>query len=943
MTGAKYTFLSWMRLGAAGLIGDSRGSDATLSTAPVRASLDVTLKLAGASEVTKKAVLLGPGDVTGFDTRQVVRTDPRPGVRTFEPNYFPCIDFDRPDLPWLFSPQPSDGSAVLRPWICLVVLPREAVKLKRQADGAATVLTCRVADLPDLSHAAWWAHVQIADAVGSDSVLENIVSNEPRKTVSRLIAPRILEDATEYVACVVPTFEAGRRAALGLGGEVATLLPAWSHDSSVRGVAGPADEVELPVFYSWSFATGPEGDLKSLLRRLRPWAPSAQLGIARMDLRPSQLPGADAAGLQSFSGALVGPGTRVPSWQREAEEPSLKAFKKALEERLEQGDPLMVAPPVYGSWHAAAKNLKSAPAWLRAINLDPRLRAAAGLGARVVQANQEAMMAAAWEQLDAVEQANRLLRVAQLARGICKAVYGKRIVPLGTKAPDLLLQLTAPAHGRLLGTDGARVLRREIAASRLPQTLLSGAFRRAARPLSPVAKRLGTRGNELAAVLRSRQGVLTQRAGSSGVRAPRGMVSTDQLGSKLRIQMPDISNLDTSRLLTARKTIKGIEPSPVKLFTQGTTNVVGVRTVASKVTLPGATTRMILPTAPVVTGVPSGGLTRPIEVQPVTSPTVIEREQGLAFIDATVELDKVLSWVRKPAATPAAKELRVDAVGAHLVKVLNPDGVARKIIESLISIPAGQPRPATDPLEPVMAGPVFEDALYDDLAALAPEFLVPGIGTMPSDSVTLLESNPSFVRAFLLGANVELGRELLWHGYPTDQRGTYFSRFWNRRPGDERQDIGPIHRWGAPGDDGAAVGSGLLTLVLRGEIVRRYPHLMLSMQAARWQGTSRALNESVRYEPVFSGRLGEDVLFCGFEVDAEMARGSTDPNAKKPGCFLVLSAQPTEPRFGLEFGAHFDIAHPRAHAADAAAVALTLLQRPVRVAIHADALLPEKR
>ena len=31
----------------------------------------------------------------------------------------------------------------------------------------------------------------------------------------------------------------------------------------------------------------------------------------------------------------------------------------------------------------------------------------------------------------------------------------------------------------------------------------------------------------------------------------------------------------------------------------------------------------------------------------------------------------------------------------------------------------------------------------------------------------------------MVGSNHEMGRELLWRGYPTDQRGTYFAQFWD--------------------------------------------------------------------------------------------------------------------------------------------------------------------
>ena len=77
--------------------------------------------------------------------------------------------------------------------------------------------------------------------------------------MSRLICPRRLDADLAYIACVVPTFAVGRKAALGLtchraGAE--TLEPAWRLDQ-------PTAPFQLPVFYSWEFTTGPEGDFES--------------------------------------------------------------------------------------------------------------------------------------------------------------------------------------------------------------------------------------------------------------------------------------------------------------------------------------------------------------------------------------------------------------------------------------------------------------------------------------------------------------------------------------------------------------------------------------------------------------------------------------------------------------------------------------------------------
>ena len=41
--------------------------------------------------------MYGPGDVAGIDERQVVRVEPEPDTATMAPNYFPLVEFARPD------------------------------------------------------------------------------------------------------------------------------------------------------------------------------------------------------------------------------------------------------------------------------------------------------------------------------------------------------------------------------------------------------------------------------------------------------------------------------------------------------------------------------------------------------------------------------------------------------------------------------------------------------------------------------------------------------------------------------------------------------------------------------------------------------------------------------------------------------------------------------
>ena len=78
-----------------------------------------------------------------------------------------------------------------------------------------------------------------------------------------------------------------------------------------------------------------------------------------------------------------------------------------------------------------------------------------------------------------------------------------------------------------------------------------------------------------------------------------------------------------------------------------------------------------------------------------------------------------------------------------------------------------------------MAAPEIDMPVYDYLARLDPERFLPGVGEIPDEAITLLETNPRFVEALLVGLNDEMNRELLWRAFPTDQRGTPFRRFWD--------------------------------------------------------------------------------------------------------------------------------------------------------------------
>src|SRR5262249_6858329 len=153
---------------------------------------------------------------------------------------------------------------------------------------------------------------------------------------------------------------------------------------------------EFPIYFEWSFRTGVDGDFESLVRALVPRDMDPRIGVRDMDIaRPgfgidtASNPPDDLVGLE---GALLAPTTvRKGLVAGNNFASQLEAVLNAPTAARAGGtvDPL-VAPPIYGCWHAQVEEVHAAAGtgWVNALNLDPRYRAAAGIGAHVIRDNQ---------------------------------------------------------------------------------------------------------------------------------------------------------------------------------------------------------------------------------------------------------------------------------------------------------------------------------------------------------------------------------------------------------------------------------------------------------------------------------------------------------------------------------------------------------------------------
>lgn len=876
-------FVPWARTG---LIAAVTNIDPLTGELPRRATFTVSASVNGRPGKELGLRLLGPADFSGLDPENkvlAVRSQPTDNAIEVEPNYFCTVDLFSPYAPWLFTPAAPNKDR-LRPWLVLVVVSARTSSLDHDV---ALLPVLHVGDvsleLPDLSQSYAWAHAQVTDPA-------DLTADTPVPTsVSRLLCPRQLESRTTYIAAVVPAFDLGRLAGLGLPVPPSEKLrPAWDVT-----VGGPLD---LPVHHWWTFTTGDDGDYQSLVSRLR-----------RMELTGETVTGRNVSvpGEPGFLPPL--PGWQFPGALGLCPDPLPgTSFTTPLVRLIDgqlalPGHPL--PPPLYGRWHAADPQLGSAQKpWLRRLNLDPRYRAAAAVGTRLVQEHQETLMTAAWQQIGQVEAANALLRQGQLARH-AGTVLHQRLAALPS---PVLLQIASPALTRVVTGTPGRTIAAQVAASRIPPVMLSAAFRRILRPRGPLGRHSGADASGLLTLVNDGEIVVTARP------KPDGLVSLDDG--------------------TAPEATPWCAISPELLLAQY-------------------------------------GHVRP----PASS------EQWGTMIKLAAEQQR-----RMPPCEPDTRSrpaLPVNAVITGLIEAIRPSLTIPARMRSRIKGPPGW-QPA-DPLEPIMAAPRIDTPVVRDLVALAPDLLLPGIADLPNDAVSAVSTNRRFIEALMVGINHEMARELLWRGYPTDQRGTCMHRFWDKTaslagPADDIPDID--HRW--DGELGTHVrgDTDQVVLLIRGEVLRRYPKTVVYAARAEWaNGRRRPVQPTgsppegedypERY-PAFSGTIPPDITYVGFDLPTD-ARGDAEPAKNRPGWFFVLQQPPAQSRFGLNANVsanvlgtgpgdlswpavsttssgHIDLTGPLKGLtvdgwgpdATSADLAAWTEQKPYRVCIHASDLLP---
>ena len=450
------------------------------------AELVVTIPGA-AGQASGALAMLTAADVTGIPAAQVIRTWPKDGSRGVEPNYLALVEFDSPDVPWLFSRPEQSGR--LEPWITLVVLDVTGIAhddLPLQQSDAGQRLTVDSDALPDPAGAWLWAHVQF---LGDEAV-----PGDPARSLARLVSPRHLDPDRDWLACVVPLLESARLSGMGDVDGADAIRTSRQYAWKPGG-----GQTVLPVYHSFRFSTGDRGDFEALVRRLHGMPLPDGMGRRRLRIDhplsglPAPVPDDPArAGEDIIMHVALRPPTEVDEPIR----PLVGAsYVSSLLSRLSDAgyDLSLVAgpaaqtprvgPPVYGQLAAGASGSAAdvgkgtSPPWLAELNIDPRLRVAAGMGAEVVRRDQEHYVESAWRQVGDVLAANRLRRRAEFSLGSSLRLYTKWVAQLDAAA---LLTSAAPVLAKI-AVSPTETVRGALAASPVTAAAVSVELRRQSR------------------------------------------------------------------------------------------------------------------------------------------------------------------------------------------------------------------------------------------------------------------------------------------------------------------------------------------------------------------------------------------------------------------------------------------------------------------------------
>lgn len=550
-------------------------------------------------------------------------------------------------------------------------------------------------------------------------------------------------------------------------------------------------------------------------------------------------------------------------------------------------------------------------------------------------------MRAAWLQVQKVNEANRVIRDANAAIAISKKLYAATI----EKMPDVqVVAITRPLLAKVMGSP--TTIWHQLGASRLPAAVFSGTFRRLMRPGGAIARHFGAERADYGKIIHGINGGTLTAAPDRGL--PKDLPNTSGFGDAIR----PASAVNTMWLWILLALIVLLllwlffAPAGA-LSGSATTLAVGVIAVAAVAALAmrGRTARRervaALFTDPDTAATqlaaaparPSFTLTIPGEAtRSAPTPGGVNGDsiEGQRFRTAATALATIAAI--RPTPTPALAEFALDNAQAKLAAAVTPRTAHGARLSRIVKIRNLKWAETEEPITEVMVYPDIGEPMYKKLVEQSDELLLPNLKLIPPNTISLLQTNQKVIESYMVGLNHEMGRELLWREYPTDQRGSYFRQFWDvsgvvkptptetaAETAADLKDITPIHTWksidklGTHNNRDQQRDQSQIVLVIRGDLLKRYPNSVIFAQKAERDDngdlvldldlTTAEFTKELLF-PLYKAEIFPDIKFFGFDLTARQAKGDDPspgfPATDKDGWFFVIQEVPGEPRFGMD-------------------------------------------
>ena len=987
---ASYSFLPWVRQGLgneileADFLGNAIPNNASIERPEITVTTKVKASKGETSQthsITKTVKVQGPGDVLGINSNSIIRVHPKKGVTNYETNNLCYIEFYEEDLPWRFTPAKPVGNK-LRPWLALIVLREN--EFEKSTGGTPTPFINITNDaLPSVfcneKDTFALAHVHVLEDLGDSpsnpaNQLSNKLSKNPDLALSRVLCARKLKytnpnpsldyDPNLYHAFLVPAFETGRLAGLGLDTEgVPAQKSSWSR-SAINGGTNPSS---YPYYFTWTFKVDEGGDFESLAQLLEARELPENIGKREMEMTDIGFGikpvGEDAVGY--VEGAMRHPDYQTAPWPM-SDQDLKNQFRDVLNlsfnlqdtaplvnpsffySPLVEEDPI-ITPPIYGKWHKGILKLSAnSNDWIHRINLHPSNRSAAGLGVQVVQKHQEKFMEMAWEQIGDINEANQKIRESELMKRATKALATKKVFKL-----DKFDLINAAGKAfEMMKLDPANTIKNAVKKSTVPTAIRSGSFLKVANNFTPTALMNKGKDGAFDILNKSFYQNLNKPIGADG------KISAAPVKSEPKIVLPTLNALEAINSVVLNPPVSFMEHLANAILEFPNVNF-NTNQVLAKLPSDFTEDQKARATS-ILNGITNKSL-KGQERNLTVNSEIFDSKISTNFQEGFYGPADQVKFIRKE--VPAGdsfyfkhsevlleRQNYLDSFQNKFVSKVNNSSVVKvfkKPVRAVLPLDLHDKiRVKLDPIinfnrklssfftanfinnnKPIMAYPRFPIPVYDYLKEISPDYIIPNISEIEPNTITLMETNREFIESFLMGMNHEFSRELLWREFPTDMRGSYFRHFWeyDNDPmnsvelGDDyeayveamltnqnaRADIKEIHKWNkALGKNEEKPGPDLV-LLIKGDLLRKYPNTLVYAQKAVYKNGNPALPRQLSDYEV-AKNVKWPIISGSIEPDVyffgfELSQEEANGNrTNNPGWFFVLRERPGQVSFGLD-------------------------------------------